>query len=89
MTLLLQQLITSHPTSKMLAKSILALVASAAAVVAQATIETSSASSVEATTTLSQAMPPAATQSFNPAPINSTERCKFHTRQYLNQANTP
>lgn len=78
LTILSQQLITSHPTTTMLAKSVLALVASAAAVMAQATIETSSAASVDATTTLSQAMPPAATQSFDPAPVNSSTRCKQH-----------
>lgn len=82
LTILLQQLITSHPTTKMLAKSILALAASAAAVMAQVTIETSSAASVEATTTLSQAMPPAATASFDPAPVNSSTRCKTHGQSF-------
>lgn len=62
----------------MFAKTILAVVASAAGVVAQ-TIETSSIASVAATTTLSQAMPPSATAGFNAAPVNSTTRCKFTT----------
>ncbi|ETN38894.1 uncharacterized protein HMPREF1541_06936 [Cyphellophora europaea CBS 101466] len=59
----------------MLAKFILGLVAVSAGAFAQdPTIETSSASSIDATTTLSQAMPPAATASFNPAPVNSSVR---------------
>ncbi|KIW20766.1 hypothetical protein PV08_01344 [Exophiala spinifera] len=49
------------------------LVASAIAAVAHAqTLETSSASSVAATSTASQVMPPVATQAFNPAGINTT-----------------
>ncbi|KAK5552467.1 hypothetical protein LTR46_009514 [Exophiala xenobiotica] len=50
------------------------LAASALAAVAHAqTLETSSASSVAATSTVSQVMPPAATASFNPAGISSTD----------------
>merc|ERR1712230_103661 len=50
------------------------LAASALVAVAHAqTLETSSASSVAATSTVSQVMPPAATASFNPAGISSTD----------------
>ncbi|KAK5194874.1 hypothetical protein LTR92_005003 [Exophiala xenobiotica] len=50
------------------------LAASAFVAVAHAqTLETSSASSVAATSTVSQVMPPAATASFNPAGISSTD----------------
>lgn len=59
----------------MLAKSMLALVASAAIASAQ-TIETSSVASVEATTTLAEAMPPQATADFNAGLVNDTVRCK-------------
>ncbi|KAK7885784.1 hypothetical protein LTR67_010136 [Exophiala xenobiotica] len=56
----------------MMSKFILA--ASALVAVAHAqTLETSSASSVAATSTVSQVMPPAATASFNPAGISSTD----------------
>ncbi|KAK5064172.1 hypothetical protein LTR84_000004 [Exophiala bonariae] len=56
----------------MLSRSLLS--AAALAVVANAqTIVTSSASSVAAATTVSQVMPPAATASFNPASVDSTE----------------
>ncbi|KAK5448071.1 hypothetical protein LTS15_009095 [Exophiala xenobiotica] len=50
------------------------LAASALVAVAHAqTLETSSASSVAATSTVSQVMPPAATASFNPAGISPTD----------------
>jgi len=50
------------------------LAASALAAVAHAqTVETSSAASVAASTTVSQVMPPAATASFSPAGISSTD----------------
>merc|ERR1712230_234434 len=71
------QPLTSHkdnssPTTIMMSKFILA--ASALVAVAHAqTLETSSASSVAATSTASQVMPPAATASFNPAGISSTD----------------
>merc|ERR1712230_188855 len=71
------QPLTSHKdnsssTTIMMSKFILA--ASALVAVAHAqTLETSSASSVAATSTASQVMPPAATASFNPAGISSTD----------------
>ncbi|KIX00522.1 uncharacterized protein Z518_10662 [Rhinocladiella mackenziei CBS 650.93] len=52
--------------------NILLAAAALAAVAHTQTIETSSASSVAASTTVSQVMPPAATASFNPAGIDST-----------------
>ncbi|RMZ88238.1 hypothetical protein DV736_g4527, partial [Chaetothyriales sp. CBS 134916] len=56
----------------MMLKSLLVLYA--AVTVAQAqTVETSSASSVVATTTASQVMPPAATEAFNIANVTSTD----------------
>ena len=52
-------------------------IGAAMAVVAQAqTIETSSASSVAPSTTVSQSMPPSATAGFNAGAINSTIACK-------------
>ncbi|KIW42054.1 hypothetical protein, variant [Exophiala oligosperma] len=56
----------------MMSKFLLAASAVAAVVYAQ-DLETSSASSVAATSTASQVMPPAATASFNPAGISSTD----------------
>jgi hypothetical protein len=60
----------------MLSNSILALVASAAVGIAQ-TIETSTVASMEATTTVAQAMPPVATQGFDAGAVNDTVRCKY------------
>ena len=58
--------------------SISILVGVVVAAVANAqTIETSSASSVAAATTVSQVMPPMATQSFDPASVNETITCEF------------
>jgi hypothetical protein len=54
----------------------------ASAVVNAQTIETSSASSVAASTTLAQAMPPVATQAFDPAPVNSSVRCEYIRAEY-------
>ncbi|KIV94743.1 hypothetical protein PV10_02476 [Exophiala mesophila] len=56
----------------MLLKIFLAASALAATCSAQ-TIETSSASSVAASTTVSQIMPPVATQAFNPALVNASD----------------
>ncbi|KEF53841.1 uncharacterized protein A1O9_10243 [Exophiala aquamarina CBS 119918] len=56
----------------MLSRSLFAAAALAVVSYAQ-TIATSSASSVAAATTVSQVMPPAATASFNPAGVDSTE----------------
>ena len=61
----------------MVAHVVMALVAAAGIAYAQETpIETSSASSVAATTTLSQAMPPQATSGFNAGLVNDTVRCE-------------
>ena len=72
----------SSSTTIMMSKFILA--ASALVAVAHAqTLETSSASSVAATSTVSQVMPPAATASFNPAGISSTDACKSRPWRHL------
>ncbi|KPI45630.1 uncharacterized protein AB675_530 [Cyphellophora attinorum] len=58
----------------MLVKVLVGLMATATVAIAQETVSTYSASSVDATTTASQAMPPIATAAFNPAPINDSVR---------------
>merc|ERR1711939_438884 len=78
---------SSSSTTMMMSRFILA--ASALVAVAHAqTLETSSASSVAATSTVSQVMPPAATASFNPAGISSTDafnwcRAQLNTCPYI------
>lgn len=56
----------------------LLLVSAVAGLARAQTIVTSSASSVAATSTVSQIMPPAATQGFNIANVSSTDMCKLH-----------
>jgi hypothetical protein len=60
----------------MVSSTLMALMVAASTAFAQETIETSSASSVAATTTESQSMPPQATAAFNAAQVNDTVRCK-------------
>jgi hypothetical protein len=59
----------------------------AATVVSAQTIETSSASSVAASTTISQSMPPVATAAFDASLVNSSTTCKFDEIQYLGDRN--
>lgn len=65
-------------TVKMFSRSILVTSALAVLANAQATIVTSSASSVAPSSTVAQSMPPAATAAFNSANVTSSEKCKFN-----------